>query len=84
MYCFWLVALLALAGCFTRAARGTPWWLWLIPAVMYLSVVFVQSETPRFRSAIDPFLLTLAALAICAIWDRSRYGHHSRRPDQLR
>ncbi len=59
---FWLVALLALVGAFTGLARRAPRWLWLTPLLLYLSVVFVNAETPRFRAPIDPFLIMLAAL----------------------
>jgi 4-amino-4-deoxy-L-arabinose transferase-like glycosyltransferase len=62
--CFWVFALLALAGAFTRQARAAPWWLWAVPLLMYLSVVFLVVETPRYRTAIDPFIVLLAALAV--------------------
>jgi 4-amino-4-deoxy-L-arabinose transferase-like glycosyltransferase len=62
--CFWVFALLALAGAFTRAARAAPWWLWAVPLLMYLSVVFLVVETPRYRTAIDPFIVLLAALTV--------------------
>jgi 4-amino-4-deoxy-L-arabinose transferase-like glycosyltransferase len=62
--CFWVFALLALAGAFMRAARAAPWWLWAVPLLMYLSVVFLVVETPRYRTAIDPFIVLLAALTV--------------------
>jgi 4-amino-4-deoxy-L-arabinose transferase-like glycosyltransferase len=61
---FWLVALLAFGGALTARARKAPRWLWTIPILLYLSVVFVNAETPRFRAAIDPFLIMLAACAL--------------------
>jgi 4-amino-4-deoxy-L-arabinose transferase-like glycosyltransferase len=64
--CFWLFALLAIAGAFTRAARQTPWFVWAFPALMYLSVVFLVMETPRYRTPMDPFIVMLAALALLA------------------
>jgi len=64
--CFWLFALLAVAGAFTRAARRTPWFVWAFPALMYLSVMFLVIETPRYRTPIDPFIVMLAALALVA------------------
>jgi MYXO-CTERM domain-containing protein len=66
VYCFWLFALLALAGAFTRAARRAPWYVWAFPALMYLSVVFLVIETPRYRTPLDPFVVLLAALALVA------------------
>jgi hypothetical protein len=61
---------LAVAGAFTAAARSAPRWLWLMPALMLLSVVFVVGEM-RFRAQIDPFLVLLAALALTAWRPRS-------------
>jgi len=65
--CFWAFALLAVAGAFTARAREAPRWLWAIPLLMYLSVVFLVVETPRYRAAIDPFIVLLAALALANI-----------------
>ena len=62
--CFWVFALLAMAGAFTKRARRTPFFVWLIPILLYLSVVFLVVETPRYRTGIDPFIVMLAALAL--------------------
>jgi 4-amino-4-deoxy-L-arabinose transferase-like glycosyltransferase len=62
--CFWVFALLAVAGACTARARQAPWWVWAVPLLMYLSVVFLVVETPRYRSPIDPFIVLLAALAV--------------------
>jgi 4-amino-4-deoxy-L-arabinose transferase-like glycosyltransferase len=70
--CFWIFALLAVAGACTRQARTTPLFVWLVPALMYLSVVFLVVETPRYRSPIDPFVIMLAALALSALAERVR------------
>ena len=65
--CFWIFALLALAGAFTRAgAARRRCCVWAVPVLMYLSVVFLVVETPRYRTAIDPFVVLLAALALVA------------------
>src|SRR5207302_6047801 len=61
---FWLVLLLAVLGAFTRRARRAPRWLWLVPLLLYLSVVFINAETPRFRTPVDPFLILLASCAL--------------------
>ena len=66
VYCFWLFAVLALAGAFTGSARRAPWYVWAFPALMYLSVVFLVIETPRYRTPLDPFIVILAALALVA------------------
>lgn len=65
--CFWVFALLAVGGAFTRRAREAPLWLWAVPVLMYLGVVFLVVETPRYRMAIDPFVIMLAALALSAV-----------------
>ncbi len=70
--CFWLFAVVALVGAFTRGARRAPLWLWSVPVLLYLSVVFLVFETPRYRTGIDPFIVMLAALALCAAYDRVR------------
>jgi hypothetical protein len=63
---FWLVCALALIGIATHAARDAPRWIWFVPLLFALSIVFVNVETPRFREPIDPFLLMLAACALGA------------------
>jgi hypothetical protein len=63
--CFWIFALLAILGATTRRARAAP--LWAVPFLMYLGVVFLVVETPRYRMAIDPFIVLLAALALTRV-----------------
>ena len=70
--CFWLFALLAVLGACTRRARQAPLWLWAIPLLMYLSVVFLVVETPRYRTPLDPFVVLLAALGVMWGIDRLR------------
>jgi hypothetical protein len=72
VYCFWLFAALAFAGCFARRARGAPAFIWAVPLLLYLSVVFLVVETPRYRTGIDPFIVMLAAVAVVAAADRIR------------
>jgi 4-amino-4-deoxy-L-arabinose transferase-like glycosyltransferase len=69
---FWLVLVLAAVGAFTAAARRAPRWLWITPLLLYLSVVFVNAETPRFRAPIDPFLIMLAGCALATAFARAR------------
>jgi 4-amino-4-deoxy-L-arabinose transferase-like glycosyltransferase len=66
VWCFWVFAVLALVGVFTAAARRAPWFVWAFPMLMYLSVVFLVIETPRYRTPLDPFIVLLAALAVVA------------------
>jgi 4-amino-4-deoxy-L-arabinose transferase-like glycosyltransferase len=69
---FWALCLVALAGLFTRAVRRAPLWLWLIPLLLWLSVALVNGETPRFREAIDPFLILLASGAAASLLSVAR------------
>lgn len=61
---FWVVALLALAGALSARARQAPRTLWLLPVLQFASTVLVISETPRFRTPLEPFILLLAALTV--------------------
>jgi 4-amino-4-deoxy-L-arabinose transferase-like glycosyltransferase len=70
VWAFYVLAGLALAGIFTAAARRAPRWLWALPLLYALSIVFVNVETPRFREPIDPFLVMLAGCAISAAAER--------------
>jgi 4-amino-4-deoxy-L-arabinose transferase-like glycosyltransferase len=70
--CFWIYFLLALVGAFDVRARAAPLWVWVVPLLMYLSVVFLVVETPRYRTAIDPFIVLLAALAVTRAYGRLR------------
>jgi hypothetical protein len=63
---FWAFAVLAAAGAFTRHARTAPRFVWAVPVLLFLSVAFLVVETPRYRAAVDPFVILLAALSIAA------------------
>ena len=69
--CFWVVAALAIAGAVTSSGRRTPAYVAAVPALLYLSVVFIVFETPRYRTGIDPFIVMLASVALVAAWDAS-------------
>jgi 4-amino-4-deoxy-L-arabinose transferase-like glycosyltransferase len=64
--CFWIVTALAVAAALAGVARRTPWFVWAFPALMFLGVVFLVVETPRYRTPIDPFLVLLAAAGVVA------------------
>jgi 4-amino-4-deoxy-L-arabinose transferase-like glycosyltransferase len=66
--CFWIYFVLAVVGAFDPRARAAPLWVWAVPLLMYLSVVFLVVETPRYRTALDPFIVLLAALALTRRW----------------
>jgi 4-amino-4-deoxy-L-arabinose transferase-like glycosyltransferase len=69
VYAFWLLALIAAGGAFTRAARRAPVALWGVPLFTALSCVLFLGLT-RYRSPADPFVVMLAALGLLAAWDR--------------
>jgi 4-amino-4-deoxy-L-arabinose transferase-like glycosyltransferase len=70
--CFWIVGGVALAGLATRRVRRAPGFVWAVPILMFLSVVFLVVETPRYRTPIDPFLVLLAAAALVTGFERAR------------
>ena len=73
-YGFWLVALLAVAGLFTRRWRAVPLWVWLTPALFYLSAALIAVNFSRFRGPLEPFIVLLAAFAVVAVVER-RQAH---------
>jgi 4-amino-4-deoxy-L-arabinose transferase-like glycosyltransferase len=78
-YGFYVLALLALAGAFTRAARSAPAWLWLAPILLFAAVIFAGSAI-RYRAPVEPFLALLAALALTARPRRQKSKQSSRSP----
>jgi len=78
-----LVTVLAGFGFFFAIGASSihsPWWVhlhalsmgswedfWAVPLLMYLSVVLLVVETPRYRTALDPFIILLAALALTRV-----------------
>lgn len=86
---FWILCIVALLGIPTRCARGAPRWIWWVPVLYWLSITFVNVETPRFREPIDPFLLLLAGCALEAGLRRigvlvARHGRGSGRASTAR
>jgi dolichyl-phosphate-mannose-protein mannosyltransferase len=61
---FWVLLAAAIVGLFTAVRREAPRWLWAFPLLYWLSIAFVNVETPRFREPIDPFFVLLAACAL--------------------
>ena len=67
---FYPLALLALAGAFTRRARMAPRFVWLVPVLLW-GIVFVGGFL-RYRTPVDAFLVLLGAAALAAAADRVR------------
>jgi hypothetical protein len=60
---FWVLALLSLIGAFTRRARKSPAWLWAVPVLLFVTVIWVGAGSSLYREPVDPFLILLAACA---------------------
>lgn len=68
VYSLWAISALALAGLLSRRVRrGLPGFVWLAGGLLFLSIVFVNSEAPRLRLPIDPFVLLVAGAGLGAI-----------------
>ena len=68
---FWLLALLALYGAFTRLARSVPGFVWVIAPLMFASAAFVLG-TSRYRMALEPFVVLLATAGLVTAFRRAR------------
>ncbi|MGI8663125.1 MAG: ArnT family glycosyltransferase [Acidimicrobiales bacterium] len=75
-YSYFVVALLAVAGAFSKRARQAPLAVWLTP-VLFVLVTIPTLGTSRYRAPIEPFLVLLAAIPILALLDRGRAGDES-------
>jgi 4-amino-4-deoxy-L-arabinose transferase-like glycosyltransferase len=74
---FWVVLPLAVAGVSIGSVRRrVPGLVWLAAGLLFLSIVFVNSETPRLRLPLDPFRIVLAAGSIATLL-RDRRGRRS-------
>jgi hypothetical protein len=62
-WAFWILGVLAIIGGFTRQAREAPRWLWAVPILLFLSVVWVGAGSSLYREPVDVFLILLAACA---------------------
>jgi Dolichyl-phosphate-mannose-protein mannosyltransferase len=66
----WAVLVAAVAGAAMAVRRRAPGWLIALLVLLWVATVFVQSETPRFRAPIDPFIVMLAAVGAVAVYGR--------------
>jgi 4-amino-4-deoxy-L-arabinose transferase-like glycosyltransferase len=73
----WLYLALAAAGVALGALRRVPGWLVALPLVLWVTTVVAQSETPRFRAPIDPFVVLLATAGVAAVRSRVQPGGRS-------
>jgi 4-amino-4-deoxy-L-arabinose transferase-like glycosyltransferase len=66
----YLMVIAALAGVVLRR-RALPAPLWLVPVLLFLSVVFIHGG-PRYRVPLDPFLVLFAAATLTSLIERRR------------
>lgn len=71
VFSFWAVCVIALVGLVDRTVRRRiPAFLGLAAGLLFLSIVFVNSEAPRLRLPIDPFVLLLAGAGLASVTHR--------------
>jgi 4-amino-4-deoxy-L-arabinose transferase-like glycosyltransferase len=61
---FYVVALLAAIALLARPVRRVPIGIWVLLVAQFVTIVFVNTETPRFRTPLEPFFLVAAACTI--------------------
>lgn len=71
----WFVTVLAAVGIATlyrrrRVRQPVPVFIWLVPALLYATVVWIQGQ-PRMLVPVLPFVVLLAAVGLLAILDRT-------------
>lgn len=83
--CFWIVGLLAIVGLASRRVRrAIPRFVWLAAGLILVSILFVNTESPRFRVPLDPFFILLAGGGLATIGEalaRRRAGAHQAPPE---
>lgn len=60
---WYLAALAAIAGLVLGGARRAPWWLLVVPPLLFAGVIWISSDI-RYRAPIEPFVLLAAAMAL--------------------
>lgn len=67
---WYALVLLGAYGAVLLRRRGGPLWILLAPLVLVVFVTVVSYGWTRFRVAVEPGAIVLAAAAIAALWDR--------------
>jgi 4-amino-4-deoxy-L-arabinose transferase-like glycosyltransferase len=60
------LVLVAIAGLALGAARRVPWWVRVMPLLLYLSVIWISGDI-RYRAPIEPFVVWGAAYALAQL-----------------
>jgi 4-amino-4-deoxy-L-arabinose transferase-like glycosyltransferase len=71
------IALFALVGALSGAARGSPRFVWIAVLLLFVTTVLVNADALRFQVPFGPFEALLAGAAITALIRSARRG----RPD---
>jgi 4-amino-4-deoxy-L-arabinose transferase-like glycosyltransferase len=66
------VLVLAAAGLLLGVLRRVPWFVVALVVLLWVSTALIQSETPRFRAPLDPWLIMLGAAGAVALARRVR------------
>jgi 4-amino-4-deoxy-L-arabinose transferase-like glycosyltransferase len=73
VYSFWVLALFILVAISFRLVSRMPTFMYVIPILFVVSVMFVSGIT-RYRTPADPFLILAAASALAALCSRLAPG----------
>jgi 4-amino-4-deoxy-L-arabinose transferase-like glycosyltransferase len=68
---WFVVALLAIGGAFTRPGRSVPLAFWLGPLLLWGATV-TGSGTARYRAPLEPFFIVLAGVAVVFLYEKLR------------
>lgn len=63
---WYIVGLAALAGLVLGVARRVPWWVAVMPVLLYLSVIWDSGDI-RYRAPIEPFVVLAAAAGVALL-----------------
>ena len=69
VFAFWALLPAMVLGAFTPAGRSIPLFVWITPALLVLSTVFVVA-LQRYGVPVDIFLILIATPAVVSTWDR--------------
>jgi 4-amino-4-deoxy-L-arabinose transferase-like glycosyltransferase len=66
---WYLTAIATLAALALGALRRVPWWVAVMPALLYLSVIWDSGDI-RYRAPVEPFVVLGAAFLVGHVWRR--------------
>jgi hypothetical protein len=63
---WYLAVIAAIGGLLLGALRRADWWLWVVPVLLFASVIVISSDI-RYRAPIEPFVVWAAAFGLTGI-----------------